>query len=288
MIAFSSLWIYRYYTEQCEAVVENIEYYQLETTVKEQFLSSHTYELISSLLLHEYWVDDIYQSINREPLIITSSYHHDDALDLTLVGTSQSFLSWYNMVQQKIKYCHIQIISIDTYKYDVAEAAIKAGANIINDIWGLHYDPDMAAIAAKYKVPVIIMHNSNDTNYGDIIEDMKAYFFYAVDKALKVGITPQQIWLDPGIGFGKTEEQNIEVMQRLGELTAYEYPILLAPSRKRFIGSMLGGLPPEERDEGTVAACITGVFQGVDMVRVHNVKMHKRALAVADGLLRGE
>ena len=84
------------------------------------------------------------------------------------------------------------------------------------------------------------------------------------------------------------EEQNIEVMQRLGELTAYEYPVLLAPSRKRFIGSMLGGLPPEDRDEGTVAACITGVFQGVDMVRVHNVKMHKRALAVADGLLRGE
>ncbi len=170
-----------------------------------------------------------------------------------------------------------------------ADYALSKGAHILNDIWGLHYDPDMAAIAAKYKVPVIIMHNSNDTNYGDIIEDMKAYFFFAVDKALKVGVTPQQIWLDPGIGFfGKTEEQNIEVMQRLGELTAYEYPILLAPSRKGFIGSMLGGLPPEERDEGTVAACITGVFQGVDMVRVHNVKMHKRALAVADGLLRGE
>ena len=114
IIAFSSLWISRYYIEQYEAVVENIEYYQLETTVKEQFLSSHTYELISSLLLHEYWVDDIYQSINIEPLIITSSSHHDDVLDLTLVGTSQSFLSWYNMVQQKIKYCHIQIISIDT------------------------------------------------------------------------------------------------------------------------------------------------------------------------------
>ena len=179
-------------------------------------------------------------------------------------------------------------VSIDTYHAKTADYALSKGAHILNDIWGLHYDPDMAAIAAKYKVPVIIMHNSNDTNYGDIIEDMKAYFFYAVDKALKVGITPQQIWLDPGIGFGKTEEQNIEVMQRLGELTAYEYPILLAPSRKRFIGSMLGGLPPEERDEGTVAACITGVFQGVDMVRVHNVKMHKRALAVADGLLRGE
>lgn len=114
IVAIFSLWIHRYYIEQCKIVSENIEYYQLETTVQEQFLSSHTYELISSLLLHEYWVDDIYQSINREPLIITSSSHHDDVLDLTLVGTSQSFLSWYNMVQQKIKYCHIQIMSIDT------------------------------------------------------------------------------------------------------------------------------------------------------------------------------
>ena len=170
----------------------------------------------------------------------------------------------------------------------VADYAFSKGAHILNDIWGLHYDPDMAAVAAKYRVPVIIMHNSNDTNYDDIIEDMKAYFFSAVDKALKEGVQPQNIWLDPGIGFGKTEEQNIEVLQRLGEITAYEYPVLLAPSRKRFIGSMLGGLPPEERDEGTVAACITGVFQGIDMVRVHNVLMHKRALAVADGLLRGE
>ena len=114
MIAFSSLWIYRYYIEQCETLVDEIEYYQLETTVKQQFLSSHTYELISSLLLHEYWVDDIYQSINSEPLIIMTSSRHDDVLDLTLVGTSQSFLSWYNRVQQKMKYCHIQIMSIDT------------------------------------------------------------------------------------------------------------------------------------------------------------------------------
>ena len=114
MIAITSLVTYRYYREQCETLAEKIEYYQMETTVKEQFLSSQTDELISSLMLHEYWVDDIYQSINREPLIITSSSHHDDALDLTLVGTSQSFLSWYNMVQQKIKYCHIQIMSIDT------------------------------------------------------------------------------------------------------------------------------------------------------------------------------
>lgn len=114
MIAFSSLWIYRYYIERCEALVDEIEYYQLETTVKQQFLSSHTYELISSLLLHEYWVDDIYQSINRDPLIITTSSRHDDVLELTLVGTSQSFLSWYNRVQQDIKHCRIQIVSVDT------------------------------------------------------------------------------------------------------------------------------------------------------------------------------
>lgn len=114
MIAITSLGIYRYYREQCETLAEKIEYYQMETIVKEQFLSSQTYELISSLMLHEYWVDDIYQSINREPLIITSSSRHDDVLDITLVGTSQSFLSWYNMVQQKLKYCHIQIMSVDT------------------------------------------------------------------------------------------------------------------------------------------------------------------------------
>lgn len=114
MIAFSSLWIYRYYIEKCEALVDEIEYYQLETTVEQQFLSSHTYELISSLLLHDYWVDDIYQSINRDPLIITTSSRHDDVLELTLVGTSQSFLSWYNRVQQDIKHCRIQIVSVDT------------------------------------------------------------------------------------------------------------------------------------------------------------------------------
>ena len=114
MIAFSSLWIYRYYIEQSEALVDEIEYYQLETTVEQQFLSSHTYELISSLLLHDYWVDDIYQSINRDPLIITTSSRHDDVLELTLVGTSQSFLSWYNKVQQDIKHCRIQIVSVDT------------------------------------------------------------------------------------------------------------------------------------------------------------------------------
>lgn len=180
-------------------------------------------------------------------------------------------------------------VSIDTYRAKSAEYALSKGAHILNDIWGLRYDRDMAAVAAQYNVPVIIMHNQNDTNYGDIIEDMKAFFFASVDIALKEGIKPQNIWLDPGIGcFCKTGAQNIEVLQRLGEITAYEYPVLLAPSRKRFIGTILNDIPADQRDEGTVAACITGIIQGVDMVRVHNVDMHKKALTVADVLLRGE
>ena len=181
-------------------------------------------------------------------------------------------------------------VSVDTYRAETAEFALSHGAHILNDIWGLKYDKDMAAVAAKYDVPVIIMHNQNHTNYDDIIDDMKAFFFSSVDLALKEGVKPQNIWLDPGIGigFGKDYAQNVEVIQRLGEITVYEYPVLLAPSRKGFIGTILNELPAEERDEGTVATCITGMIQGVDMVRVHNVEMHKRAITVADVLLRGE
>lgn len=181
-------------------------------------------------------------------------------------------------------------VSVDTYRAETAEFALSHGAHILNDIWGLKYDKDMASVAAKYDVPVIIMHNQNHTNYDDIIDDMKAFFFSSVDLALKEGVKPQNIWLDPGIGigFGKDYAQNVEVIQRLGEITVYEYPVLLAPSRKGFIGTILNELPAEERDEGTVATCITGMIQGVDMVRVHNVEMHKRAITVADVLLRGE
>ena len=179
-------------------------------------------------------------------------------------------------------------VSVDTYRAETADFALSHGAHTLNDIWGLKYDKDMAAVAAKYDVPVIIMHNQNTTDYDDIIDDMKAFFFSSVDLALKEGVKPQNIWLDPGIGFGKDYAQNVEVIQRLGEITVYEYPVLLAPSRKRFIGTILNELPADQRDEGTVATCITGMIQGVDMVRVHNVEMHKRAITVADVLLRGE
>ena len=184
--------------------------------------------------------------------------------------------------------CSTVPVSVDTYRAETADFALSHGAHILNDIWGLKYDKDMAAVAAKYDVPVIIMHNQNSTDYDDIIDDMKAFFFSSVDLALKEGVKPQNIWLDPGIGFGKDYAQNVEVIQRLGEITVYEYPVLLAPSRKRFIGTVLNDIPVDQRDEGTVATCITGMIQGVDMVRVHNVEMHKRAITVADVLLRGE
>lgn len=184
--------------------------------------------------------------------------------------------------------CSTVPVSVDTYRAETADFALSHGAHILNDIWGLKYDKDMAAVAAKYDVPVIIMHNQNSTDYDDIIDDMKAFFFSSVDLALKEGVKPQNIWFDPGIGFGKDYAQNVEVIQRLGEITVYEYPVLLAPSRKRFIGTILNDIPVDQRDEGTVATCITGMIQGVDMVRVHNVEMHKRAITVADVLLRGE
>ena len=184
--------------------------------------------------------------------------------------------------------CSTVPVSVDTYRAETADFALSQGAHILNDIWGLKYDKDMAAVAAKYDGPVIIRHNQNRTDYDDIIDDMKAFFFSSVDLALKEGVKPQNIWLDPGIGFGKDYAQNVEVIQRLGEITVYEYPVLLAPSRKRFIGTILNDIPVDQRDEGTVATCITGMIQGVDMVRVHNVEMHKRAITVADVLLRGE
>ena len=193
-----------------------------------------------------------------------------------------------NEVLLPVLECSTVPVSVDTYRAETADFALSQGAHILNDIWGLKYDKDMAAVAAKYDVPVIIMHNQNSTDYDDIIDDMKAFFFSSVDLALKEGVKPQNIWLDPGIGFGKDYAQNVEVIQRLGEITVYEYPVLLAPSRKRFIGTILNDIPVDQRDEGTVATCITGMIQGVDMVRVHNVEMHKRAITVADVLLRGE
>lgn len=179
------------------------------------------------------------------------------------------------------------VISIDTYKYDVAEEAIKAGAHIINDIWGLQYDNgEMAELVKKYDVPIIVMHNQNDEIYKkDIMLTLREFFEKTYKISDKYEIDRNKIILDPGLGFGKNVEQNIEVLSRLNELKDMG-PILLGASKKRFIGKLLNDLPFDERVEGTVATTVIGIEKGVDIVRVHNVLENKRACLVADGIYR--
>ena len=179
------------------------------------------------------------------------------------------------------------VISIDTYKYDVAEEAIKAGAHIINDIWGLQNDNgEMAELVKKYDVPIIVMHNQTDEIYKkDIMLTLREFFEKTYKISDKYEIDRNKIILDPGLGFGKNVEQNIEVLSRLNELKDMG-PILLGASKKRFIGKLLNDLPFDERVEGTVATTVIGIEKGVDIVRVHNVLENKRACLVADGIYR--
>lgn len=179
-------------------------------------------------------------------------------------------------------------VSVDTYHYQTADRALSAGAHILNDVWGFQYDHgEMAEVAAQYDVPVILMHNQEGTVYEtDLIEAMKLFFNRSIECAISHGVKEKNIILDPGIGFGKTGEQNMEILRRLKELTVMPYPFLLAPSRKRFIGTVLD-LPAEERDEGTGAVCLWGQERGCGMVRVHNVRMIARMTAMTDALMEG-
>ncbi|WP_288304648.1 dihydropteroate synthase [uncultured Fusobacterium sp.] len=179
------------------------------------------------------------------------------------------------------------IISIDTYKYTVAKAAFEAGAHILNDIWGLQYDNgEMAALVKEYDIPVIAMHNQNDKEYKeDIILSMKKFFKKTFDIANKYGIDKDTIILDPGIGFGKGIDENLEVLSRLQELRSMGR-ILLGCSRKRFIGTILNDIPPQKRAIGTVATTVCGIERGVDIVRVHDIVENKQAAMIADKIIR--
>lgn len=177
------------------------------------------------------------------------------------------------------------VLSLDTIRAQVADAAIQSGIHIINDIWGLQGDPDMAKVAAMHQVPVVIMHNQANTEYGDLMSDMQAFFEKSIELALKAGLREDLIILDPGVGFGKTPEQNIIAMGHLEPIVAMGYPVLLATSRKSTLGKILD-LPPKERMEGTVATTVLGIAQGVDMVRVHDVKENFRAAKVTDAIIR--
>ena len=175
-------------------------------------------------------------------------------------------------------------ISIDTYKSEVAKQAIEAGASIINDVWGAKADPNMAKVAAEYGVPIILMHNRDNIDYGDIMEDMVSDLKESISICHQAGVADEKIMIDPGIGFAKTYEDNLEVLRRLEELQVLDYPILLATSRKSFIAKTLD-LPVDERVEGTGASVCLGIAKGCHMIRVHDVLEMTRMAKMMDAML---
>ena len=178
-------------------------------------------------------------------------------------------------------------ISLDTYKSQVAEAGIEAGADLINDIWGLKFDEKMAGVIAKSGLPCCLMHNRNNTSYENFMAQVEEELSQSIELAQKAGIADEKIILDPGVGFGKTYEQNLEVIRRLEELNAFGYPLLLGCSRKSVIGLALK-LPVEERAEGTLVTTVFAVTKGCSFVRVHDVGENYRAVRMARAILGRE
>ncbi|NMH74448.1 dihydropteroate synthase [Bacillus sp. RO2] len=175
-------------------------------------------------------------------------------------------------------------ISIDTYKAEVARQAIQAGAHIINDVWGAKGDLDMPSVAAELQVPIILMQNRKERDYHQLIPDMISDLFESITLVKLAGVKDENIILDPGIGFAKTYEDNIKVMQKLEHFHTLGYPLLLGTSRKRFIGHVLD-LPAEERMEGTGATVCLGIQKGCHIVRVHDVKEIARMAKMMDAML---
>ena len=179
------------------------------------------------------------------------------------------------------------MISIDTYKAEVARQALDTGACIINDIWALRHDPMMAALASERDVPIVLMANMRGYRKHEIVSDVVRFLAHSIDLALEAGIAWERIIVDPGIGFGTTPEENLTLLRRLGELRALGRPILLGTSRKSTIGLVLGGLPASERLEGTAATIALGIAQGADIVRVHDVHEMMRVVKMSDAVVRG-
>lgn len=179
-------------------------------------------------------------------------------------------------------------VSIDTYKASVARAALKAGAHMINDIWGLQFNPEMAKVVAEYDAPVIIMHNQEGTTYQrDIMSHILEFLRHSIEIAKAAGINTEKIIIDPGIGFGKKPSDNLVIMARLEELTSLGCPVLLGTSRKKFIGEILD-VPPTDRVEGTGATVALGISKGANIVRVHDVKSIARIARMTDAMINAK
>ncbi|MDD5467346.1 MAG: dihydropteroate synthase [Anaerolineales bacterium] len=193
------------------------------------------------------------------------------------------------------------LVSVDTYRAAVADVALQVGANLVNDVWGFKVDPELAQVAASHGAPVILMHNRSSwahaeikerlggryvgIPYEDLMKEVCAELMESVAIAHQAGVPDEHILLDPGIGFGKSVEQNLELVDRLDEIRALGYPLLLGPSRKSFIGYTLN-LPPEQRLEGTAAAVAVGITRGADVVRVHDVEAMTRVARMTDAIVR--
>jgi dihydropteroate synthase len=182
-------------------------------------------------------------------------------------------------------------LSIDTYKSRIAEGAVRAGAEIINDVSGLRFDPEMAGIAARLRVPVVLMHikgtprdMQKDPRYEDVVKEISEFLSGSLDIAQNAGIPRSQVVIDPGIGFGKTLDHNLEILRRIDEFKALRCPLLVGVSRKSSIGALLGDAPPDERLEGTLALNAYCILKGVDILRVHDVREHDRIRRVLDPL----
>jgi len=185
-------------------------------------------------------------------------------------------------------------ISVDTYKSEVAAAALDAGASMINDISGLTYDPGMAALVATRHVPIILMHLPGLPRdlpphplYTDVVTDVLAFFARQIATAESQGVLRSQIWLDPGLGFGKTALHNLELLRRLPELKSLGLPLVVGASRKKFLGRILGTDDPNDRRDGTAATVALSIAGGADMVRVHDVREMARVAKVSDAIVRG-
>ncbi|WP_031557271.1 dihydropteroate synthase [Lachnospira multipara] len=176
-------------------------------------------------------------------------------------------------------------VSIDTYKSEVARAALNAGADMVNDIWGLKYDKNMAAVVSEYEVPVCIMHNRDNENYNSFMDDVIADLKESIKIAKEANIKDENIMIDPGVGFAKSLEQNLEITNKLERLGELGYPILLATSRKSMIGLTLN-VDKNERVEGTVATTVIGAMKGASIFRVHDVLENKRALDMTMAIKR--